>query len=113
MTNPQKVNADSPSPKDIKQIDSTTLGITWTDGHQSVYSVRHLRLNCPCAACIDEWTGEKRLDPNTIPDTIRPNNLKSVGLYALQFFWSDGHDTGFYSHQLLRKLCQCKECKKG
>ena len=26
-----------PSPSDIKQIDETTLGITWTDGHESVH----------------------------------------------------------------------------
>ncbi|MDG1928238.1 MAG: gamma-butyrobetaine hydroxylase-like domain-containing protein [Nitrospinaceae bacterium] len=27
-----------------------------------------------------------------------------MGLYAIQFTWSDGHDTGLYTHELLRKL---------
>ena len=99
-----------PSPKDIRQIDESTLGITWTDGHESVYHVKKLREGCPCAHCIDEWSGKKKITPGSIPDTIRPINLKAVGLYALQFTWSDGHDTGLYPHSLLRKLCSCAEC---
>lgn len=99
-----------PSPKDIRQIDESTLGITWTDGHESVYHVKMLRENCPCAHCIDEWTGKKRIEPGSIPDTIKPLKLNAVGLYALKFDWSDGHDTGLYSHSLLRKLCACAEC---
>ncbi|KMP10918.1 hypothetical protein UR09_04830 [Candidatus Nitromaritima sp. SCGC AAA799-A02] len=104
-------STNGPSPKDIRQVDPVTLGITWTDGHESVYGVRHLRENCPCAHCIDEWTGAKRIAPGSIPDSIRPVKLHSVGLYAIQIAWNDGHDTGLYSHAWLRKLCQCGECK--
>ncbi len=107
------MNADKPSPKDIRQVDETTLGISWTDGHESVYAVKHLRESCPCAQCIDEWTGERRLKPGMVADTIRPVNLKAVGLYAIQFYWNDGHDTGLYPHELLRRLCQCAECTKA
>ena len=99
-----------PSPQDIKQIDEATMGITWTDGHESVYHVKMLRESCPCAHCIDEWSGEKRIKPGSIPDTIRPIKLNAVGLYALQFQWNDGHDTGLYPHALLRKICPCAEC---
>ncbi len=100
-----------PSPSDIKQIDEATLGITWTDGHESVYHVKLLREKCPCANCIDEWSGEKKIKAGTISDTIRPLNLKTVGLYAIQFDWNDGHSTGLYPYTLLRELCQCEECK--
>ena len=113
MTETTKVDSNHPSPKNIKQINATTLGITWTDGHESIYSVKMLREKCPCANCIDEWTGEKRIKPGMIPDTIRPKGLKSVGLYAIQFSWNDGHDTGLYPHELLRKLCQCEACHKA
>ena len=99
-----------PLPKKVHQIDPTTLGIDWNDGHESRFSVRILRLGCPCANCIDEWTGEKRLDPESVPESIKPINLKSVGRYAIQFQWNDGHDTGLYTYSLLRKLCECKEC---
>ncbi len=113
MGEPSKLNADSPSPKGIRQIDSTTLGITWSDSHESVYPVKLLRENCPCANCIDEWSGEIKIVPGSIPDTIRPVKVNSVGLYAIKFAWNDGHDTGLYSHGLLRKLCQCQDCKNG
>ena len=111
MSEEKSSRSANPAPKNIKQIDPINLGITWTDGHESVYRVRHLRESCPCANCIDEWTGVKRLDPNSIPENIRPTKLHSVGLYAIQFSWSDGHDTGLYSHDLMRKLCQCVECQ--
>jgi DUF971 family protein len=36
--------------------------------------------------------------------------IQVVGRYALQLFWRDGHDTGIYSFELLRSLCECSEC---
>lgn len=101
----------SSAPKSIKQVDEFTLGITWTDGHESVYAVKNLRENCPCANCIDEWSGKKLIAPGSITIDIRPRNLKAVGLYAIQFDWNDGHDTGLYTHELLRQLCECAACK--
>ena len=98
------------APKNIKQINETTLGISWNDGHESEYPVKVLRENCPCANCIDEWSGKKLIEPGSIPESIRPINLKAVGLYAIQFYWNDGHDTGLYTHELLRQLCQCSAC---
>lgn len=98
-------------PRDVKQVDEATLGITWTDGHESVYPVKLLREKCPCAHCIDEWSGERKIKPGMIPDTIRPLKIKAVGLYALQIEWNDGHSTGIYSYDLLRRLCQCGECR--
>lgn len=111
MTSPTHQGTGTPSPKDIRQIDPTTLGITWSDGHESVYSVKWLRENCPCAHCIDEWSGEKKIKAGDIPDTIKPIKLHSVGRYAIQFSWNDGHDTGLYSHEILRRLCQCQACQ--
>jgi DUF971 family protein len=104
MSETQKVDANYPSPKKISQINATTLGISWSDGLESSYDVKMLREKCPCANCIDEWTGEKRIQPGQIKDSIRPVNIKSVGRYAVQFYWNDGHDTGLYTHDYLREL---------
>ena len=101
----------APAPKNIKQVNQSTLGISWNDGHDSVYAVKNLRENCRCAHCIDEWSGKKMIAPGSIKDDIRPQNLKAVGLYAIQFYWNDGHDTGLYTHELLRQLCECAACK--
>ena len=65
---------------------------------------RLLRLECPCAACVNEWTGEKMLDEARIPKDIVPARLVSVGRYAMAIHWSDGHKTGIYAYDYLRKL---------
>lgn len=98
-------------PKDMQWLEKGVLGIEWSDGHQGVYPVRVLRLHCPCAACVDEWSGERRLKPDDVPLFIMVQDIQPVGRYALQFSWSDGHDTGIYSYTLLRQLCQCDVCQ--
>ncbi len=98
-------------PKDMAWLDKGVLGIEWSDGHKGRYPVRGLRQNCPCAACVDEWSGERRLKPDDVPLLIMLQDIEPVGRYALQFTWSDGHDTGIYSFALLRRLCQCDICQ--
>ena len=63
---------------------------------------RRLRELCPCAGCIEEFTGRKLLDPATIPDDIHPTLISPVGNYAIQITWSDGHSIGLYTWQTLR-----------
>ncbi len=33
-----------------------------------------------------------------------------VGRYAIQFFWSDRHDTGIFAFDFLREICPCDAC---
>ena len=98
-------------PQDMDWLDKGVLGIQWSDGHHGVYPVRFLRQRCPCAACVDEWTGERRLQAEDVPILIMLQDIQPVGRYAFQFKWSDGHDTGIYSYSLLRTLCQCDSCQ--
>lgn len=90
--------------REIWQKDEKTLGIVWTDGLESSYDVANLRKECPCALCIDEMTGEKKLDPKSISSTVKPVSIQSIGRYAVSFTFNDGHNTGIYSFDLLRKL---------
>ena len=92
------------TPSAIRQAGPRTLAITWSDGHESRYDVRELRLACGCATCVDEWSGEERLDPASVPEDVHPLKLETVGRYALQIDWSDGHSTGIYPFQRLRGL---------
>lgn len=107
----ENMEAIAMEPRDMEWLDKGVLGIQWSDGHKGVYPVRYLRQHCPCAACVDEWTGERRLKAEDVPLLIILQDIESVGRYALQFKWSDGHDTGIYSYSLLRKLCQCDVCQ--
>ena len=91
-------------PADIRQDGPRSLAITWGDGHRSVYDVRDLRLACGCAVCVDEWTGEDRLDPGSVPEDVAPRSLEPVGRYAIQIDWSDGHQSGIYPFERLRGL---------
>jgi len=94
-----------PVPEAIEQAGPDRLRIRWVDGADCVYDVRDLRLACRCAHCVEEGTGRPLLDPTSVPDDVRPRKIESVGRYAIQFAWSDGHDTGIYTYEYLRELC--------
>ncbi len=100
------------APTALNQLAPQTLGITWNDGHESKYFVRNIRLSCRCANCIDEWTREKILKDETVPQDIRPKKMETVGRYALQINWSDGHNTGIFTFEQLRSQCECDPCLK-
>lgn len=90
--------------------EGTQLRIEWEDDHISEYSPRYLRLHCRCARCVDEMTGRPQLDPLTVPENVYPLEIRYVGRYAIRIDWSDGHSTGIYPYELLRKICPCESC---
>ncbi|MCZ6464157.1 MAG: DUF971 domain-containing protein [Proteobacteria bacterium] len=92
------------TPTQIGQKGPRELAISWADGRESVYDVRDLRLACACAQCVDEWSGENRLDPESVPPDVHPLRIEPVGRYAIQIEWSDGHSTGIYPFARLREL---------
>lgn len=92
----------------IWQVSNDELGIQWRDGKVSLLSARAMRLACPCATCVDEWTGDALLDPATVPGDIRFDSLRSVGRYAVAPKFSDGHGSGIYTFDRLRNLAQRK-----
>lgn len=87
-----------------------TVSVTWAADHVGHYDIRSLRISCGCAACVNEFTGEPILDPDTVPDDIGITALQAVGNYAVRFTYSDGHDTGIMTWQRLRELCPCEKC---
>ena len=95
---------DAHVPSRIEQHDARTLAIGWADGAESLIDVRALRLACACAHCVDEWSGAALLDPTEVPADVSPRGIQSVGRYAIQVDWSDGHDTGIYPFERLRGL---------
>lgn len=86
------------------------IGVVWDDGHESFYPAHDLRCACPCAGCVDEMTGRKTLRDESVPQDVRAARITPVGRYAITILWSDGHDTGIYSFETLRRLCPCGNC---
>ncbi len=95
----------------VKRVSPVLTEVTWNDGHFGSYPSWYLRENCPCASCVDEITGRRRLAPGSIPSTLERVNVEAVGNYALRFDWSDGHNTGIYTFDHLRSICPCPQCR--
>ena len=80
------------------------LELTWPDGAVHRVPFRLLRLECPCASCVNEFTGERTLNPDTVPEDIHPASMSLTGNYALKITWSDNHNTGLYAWEVLRRI---------
>jgi DUF971 family protein len=91
----------------IEESDSE-ITIAWSDERETLYEASDLRRKCPCAGCVNEWTGQRTLRPETIAEGLSFSSIAVVGRYALNFNFSDGHDTGIYSFKYLRELSDRK-----
>ncbi|MEK7704301.1 MAG: P-loop NTPase [Myxococcota bacterium] len=87
----------------LRKRDPRTLSIAWQDGAIYDYDVRDLRLACPCAVCVDEVSGKKVLDPNSVRMDVAPKLVHNIGRYALGITWNDGHSTGIHAFERLRR----------
>ncbi|QDU41408.1 hypothetical protein Mal4_57750 [Maioricimonas rarisocia] len=93
------------------QGDAEALQIVWKDGQVHRLSWRFLRDHCPCANCRaedDEPRGEESsLLPVLSPAEAQPLRvlgMKPVGNYAYAIQFSDGHTSGIFSLEYLRRL---------
>ncbi len=108
---------DATHPVALSREGTDRLTIRWSDGHQSTYTWQHLRANCPCATCREERQQPpdpfRILKPNELagPTRLAPVEMSPVGRYAYKIVWNDGHDTGLYTLEDLRALCQCEACR--
>ncbi len=99
-----------PRPTQIKRSDKRAIEIVWSDGHRSTYPNHYLRNHCPCAECRER-------PPHVLPvigkagEELHAVQIGVVGRYAISIQWSDGHDTGIYSYQTLRRACPCPTCR--
>lgn len=91
------------------------LEITWSDEKNCRYPLSELREACPCVECRGghQFMG-REFDPENIL-VLKPKrsyavqSLDLVGNYALQPSWDDGHHTGIYTWEYLRRLCPAEE----
>ncbi|MBL9039662.1 MAG: DUF971 domain-containing protein [Archangium sp.] len=86
------------------QADQKTVKVAWSDGVATEVSARALRQYCPCAECVEEWSGRRTYDVATIPAELKVLELAPVGNYAVTFTFGDLHRTGIYNWEYLRQL---------
>ena len=93
-------------PVSVQKIGSE-LAIAWNDGRESFLSLVQMRRKCPCAACggePDVMGNVERPDVTHGPGSFELMSWQTVGGYALQPRWGDGHNSGIYSYSYLRDL---------
>ena len=96
----------SPTPTNVQLIGGE-VAIAWSDGAETYFAAERLRAASPSA----ETQGERDIlgqqyggqGPRKFPG-VTVLGWEQVGNYALRFDFSDGHRTGLYSHDYLRKL---------
>jgi DUF971 family protein len=101
-------------PTDIQHI-GNELAIRWNDGGEDFIPLAKLRRHCPCAGCKGETDilGNVYKNPETklSPTAFELKRIVSVGSYAIQPVWADGHATGIYSFDYLKRIAD--ENKNG
>lgn len=97
------------------QVLGDLLVIVWNDGHESYYPLEELRRACPCAGCSGEPDLFGRMArgpaPQYRPESFELRGIESIGNYALQPNWGDGHTYGIWTFERLRAACRCDECR--
>jgi DUF971 family protein len=113
----EKLTGESIQPAKVRVDKSggTGMSIEWRDGHRSAWTFAWLRAACPCATCHEEREAEGRAPGvgKAKPASLlpmyeappRPVDVEPVGKYALRFRWNDGHETGLFSWDYLRNVC--------
>ena len=100
-------------PEHIAVSKSRGIRIDWKDGVHSSYPLAYLRDHCPCASCTGAHgtapqksnysSGAQSPFPMFQP-ALKIERVAPVGHYALQIFWSDGHNSGIYTWEYLRAI---------
>lgn len=89
----------------ISIYENNELMVKWDDRSVSAVPLITSRKFCPCAACVSEREMQSSsYIPLLFADQTKIINIKSVGKYAINIIWADGHSTGIYEISFLKKL---------
>ncbi|MBT8379288.1 MAG: DUF971 domain-containing protein [Ignavibacteria bacterium] len=105
------------NPKSINVKVKKILSVIWEDDSESKLQLKYMRDQCPCATCKGETVLLKTYRPpaKTIitPEMYQVKNIETVGGYAIQITWADGHNTGIYSWEYLLELIEGQSANNG
>ena len=84
------------------------LHVAFDDGSAFALPAEYLRVESPSAEVQGHGPGEKKIIPGR--RNVGIVGVAPVGNYAVRLTFDDRHDTGIYSWDYLRRVCQCREC---
>lgn len=107
MPHPEPV--PSPRPLALELDREKGLAIAWSDGARHFLPVAWLRRHSPSADQRELRAALARNPLTVLPAArsegpLRADAVEPVGHYALRIRFSDGHDTGIYTWEYLRRL---------
>lgn len=85
------------------------LALSFVGGFEAYLELSMLRRCCPCALCQGEPDALGRVVrpiQEHGPDAFSLQKIETVGGYAIQPFWGDGHSSGIYSYGYLQSLAE-------
>ena len=86
---------------------SRGLTVTFADGHVAELDLMRLRLFCPCAACRSlRERGEAAWPRHGSPTRLQITTADLHGAWGVNITWNDGHSTGIYTFEQLRRLSE-------
>jgi DUF971 family protein len=89
---------------DIAVDRARSLTVTFDDGLVCDFGLTELRANCPCAQCR-AWRdrGELSWPRPGVSGELSIAGAELTGAWGLSITWSDGHSTGIYPWDALRR----------
>lgn len=95
---------ETPIPTEILLHQASRLmELAWPDGQRYKLAYEYLRVHSPSAAVRGHGVGQETLQ--TGKRLVDITGLEPVGNYAVKIVFSDGHDSGLYSWDILHDLC--------
>jgi DUF971 family protein len=98
------VDDDRYEPVQIDVERGKGVTVTYVDGYVVGFDLLTLRAGCPCAACRALRDEGEEVWPR--PDSPRPLRIEDArrhGAWGLAITWNDGHATGIFPFELLRR----------
>jgi DUF971 family protein len=90
------------------QVIGEELAVKWDDGAESFIRLETLRRCCPCAGCrgeVDVLGNLYRSPAQPLPpNALVLRRVAPVGGYAVQPVWGDGHNSGLFTFEYLRRV---------
>jgi len=101
----QHVKVDERSQvQDITVDRERSVTVVFGDDLSHTFDLLEMRLNCPCASCRGDRDRDRDPWPKPgNPEPIAITNAELHGAWGLGIVWNDGHSTGIYPWEALRR----------